>query len=290
MIMENQQKAAAGATYQKRYEQKYLLNEEQYQAVTALLGGSFCPDTYGKSVVYSVYYDTADYRIIRNSFTKSAYREKLRLRSYGAPGAGDTVYVELKKKYQGVTYKRRFPLPFERLNGDDAPPLPPAEKGPLYDEFAWFYKRYDLSPAFFIVYDRLALRGVDDNRLRITFDTNIRFRRGGFTEGLVECSRWTPVLSGPQYLMELKTVNAVPLDVSRGLSRAGVFPAAFSKVKRAYQTMVKPKLAGLDNTMNRETGPIKFCQTVIREPQFADTDEYAGKQFNLVELPLKDAI
>jgi hypothetical protein len=207
-------------------------------------------------VVYSVYYDTADYRIIRNSFTKNAYREKLRLRSYGAPGAEDTVYVELKKKYQGITYKRRFPVSFETLNSDAALPLPPPEKSPLCDEFTWFYKRYDLSPAFFIVYDRLALRSVDDPRIRITFDTNIRFRRGGFTEGLAACSRWANILSGPRYLMELKTVNAVPLDLSRGLSRAGVFPAAFSKVKTAYQIMVKPKLINLED-MNHEAEPLK---------------------------------
>jgi hypothetical protein len=241
--MKNQ---STGATYLKRYEQKYLLDEEQYRAVTALLGGNFCPDTYGKSVVYSVYYDTGDYRIIRNGFTKSAYREKLRLRCYGAPGTEDTVYVELKKKYQGLTYKRRFPVPFAALSGNAAPPLPPAEKRPLYDEFAWFYKRYDLSPAFFIVYDRVALQDPDDPSIRITFDTNIRFRRGGFTEGLVECSRWTPILRGPRCLMELKTVNAIPPDLSRGLSLAGIFPVSFSKVKTAWQLTVKPKLIELD--------------------------------------------
>jgi hypothetical protein len=257
-----------GATYQKRYEQKYLLNEEQYQAVTTLLSGNFCPDTYGKSVVYSVYYDTPGYRIIRNSFTRAGYREKLRLRSYGSPDMGDTVYIELKKKYNGVTYKRRFPVSFEDLGGDTLP-LPPPEKSPLYDEFAWFYKRNDLSPAFFIVYDRLALRGVEDPRIRITFDTNIRFRQGGFTEGLVECSRWMPILSGPHYLMELKTVNSVPLDLSRGLSRAGVFPVSFSKVKTAYQTLVKPKLVNLtygplceDPTLPFETDELQLKEAI----------------------------
>ncbi|GHU75826.1 molecular chaperone [Spirochaetia bacterium] len=235
---------SAGATYLKRYEQKYLLNEEQYRAVQTLLGGRFRPDSYGESVVYSVYYDTGDYRIIRSGFTKSAYREKLRLRCYGAPGADDTVYVELKKKYQGITYKRRFPVPFSCLNDDGAPPLPP-EKQPLYGEFAWFYKRYDLSPAFFIVYDRTALEGVDDPNVRITFDTNIRFRRGGFAEGLLECSRWTPILQGPHYLMELKTVNAVPFDLCRSFSEAGIYPVSFSKVKTAWQATIKPKLINL---------------------------------------------
>ncbi|MDR0877122.1 MAG: polyphosphate polymerase domain-containing protein [Treponema sp.] len=258
------QEAAAGATYLRRYEQKYVLNEDRYQGVMELLGGNYYPDIYGKSIVYSVYYDTSDNRIIRKAFTKGGYREKLRLRSYGAPEhstetmassrervlgspleTGATVYVELKKKYRGLTYKRRFPVSFGSFDDSGVPPLPSPEKRGLYAEFAWFYRRYDLSPAFFIRYDRLALRCTDNPTIRITFDTNICFRRGGFTsgqaDGLVPFSNWTPILSGPYYLMELKTVNAIPLDLSRGLSRAGIFSVSFSKSKIAYQLMVKPK-------------------------------------------------
>jgi hypothetical protein len=242
------QETAAGATYLKRYEQKYVLTGDQYQEVTEFLGGRFYPDTYGKSLIYSSYYDTSDYRIIRNAFTRSGYREKLRLRSYGTPETGDTVYVELKKKYQGITYKRRFPVSFAISS---TPPLPPPEKRGLYEEFTWFYRRYDLSPAFVIRYDRLALRCVDNPLIRITFDTNIYFRRVGFTEKL-ECPRWAPILPESRYLMELKTVNAVPLDLSHGLSRAGVFPVSFSKSKTAYQIMIKP-----DNDSRRMGNTLK---------------------------------
>jgi hypothetical protein len=257
--------AAAGvpvtaATYLKRYEQKYLLNEKQYRSVTELLNGRFTADVYGKSVIYSVYYDTDDYRIIRKAFTPgTAYREKLRLRSYGEPQRpDDTVYVELKKKFQGMTYKRRFAVPFGSLGGGtgDAPPLPSlpaassegsstaANSSSLYGEFAWFYQRYALSPKFFIVYDRLALQDSTNPFIRITFDTNIRCRRGGFFESTQRCSEtprcseWASLTDENQYLMEMKTVTAVPLYVSRFLSSSHIFPVSYSKLKTAYRKTI----------------------------------------------------
>ena len=44
------------------------------------------------------------------------YKEKFRLRSYGVPGPEDTVFLELKKKYKGVIYKRRAMLPLTEAN------------------------------------------------------------------------------------------------------------------------------------------------------------------------------
>ena len=51
------------------------------------------------------------YRLIRASLEKPAYKEKLRLRSYGVTEPGGEVFLELKKKYKGIVYKRRITLP-----------------------------------------------------------------------------------------------------------------------------------------------------------------------------------
>ena len=105
-----------------RYECKYILDERQYAAFMKVLGTVAHADEYGPSTVCSVYYDTEDYRLIRASVEKPAYKEKLRLRSYGVASADSTVFVELKKKCRGVVFKRRIPMTAEQarryINGD----------------------------------------------------------------------------------------------------------------------------------------------------------------------------
>ena len=92
----------------KRYEKKYLLNEKQYFSVLEVLKDCALPDKYGKSTVCSIYYDTPDKRLIRASIERPVYKEKLRLRSYGVPNDSTDCFLELKKKYKGVVYKRQM--------------------------------------------------------------------------------------------------------------------------------------------------------------------------------------
>ena len=97
----------------KRYEIKYLLTPEQKQRLLEAMASYMSLDKYGRTVIRNVYLDTPNYRLIRKSLEKPVYKEKLRLRSYRQVGGTDTVYVELKKKYKGVVYKRRILLPEE---------------------------------------------------------------------------------------------------------------------------------------------------------------------------------
>ena len=110
----------------KRYEKKYLMTAEQFEALWQALAPHVRPDEYGHSVVCSVYYDTEDFALIRHSLDKPVYKEKLRVRSYGVPDAEGTVFVELKKKFKGVVYKRRIQMTAadaERwLAGEQPPP------------------------------------------------------------------------------------------------------------------------------------------------------------------------
>ena len=95
----------------KRYELKYLLTQQQKQAVLSAMESHMALDRYGRTTIRNLYYDTDNYRLIRRSMEKPEYKEKLRLRSYSQVGSEDLVFVELKKKYQSVVYKRRISLP-----------------------------------------------------------------------------------------------------------------------------------------------------------------------------------
>ena len=160
------------------------------------------------------------------------------MRSYGVPADGDGVFAEIKKKYAGVVYKRRITLPptdaaaFLRT-GKSAAPL-----GQIGREIAWFQRTYRAEPKVFLAYDRAAFAGVDDPAVRITFDTDIRWRTTALD--LRRGDYGTPLLPPGQILMELKLPGACPLWLSRALTDIGARQTSFSKYGACYKTCILP--------------------------------------------------
>ncbi len=54
----------------KRYELKYLLTQAQKQAVLAAMAEHMEPDSYGRTTIRNIYFDTENYRLIRRSIDK----------------------------------------------------------------------------------------------------------------------------------------------------------------------------------------------------------------------------
>jgi hypothetical protein len=217
----------------KRFEKKYLLSAEQYAALWERLASYLEPDEYPESTVCSIYYDTADYRLIRHSIEGPVYKEKLRLRSYGVPGPEDTVFVELKKKYKGVVYKRRVGMPEAEAAAWLDLGRAPAEDSQMIREISWFLQSVRPLPRVFLACDRLAWRAKEEEELRITFDRDIRWRE----EELDLCAgdRGEPLLEPGQVLMEIKIPGAAPLWLARLLSELSLFPCSFSKYGTCYK-------------------------------------------------------
>lgn len=224
-------------TYQavfKRHEKKYLLTTQQYAAIQELLDKRMQRDRYGVHTVSSVYLDTDNYEIIRESIAKPVYKEKLRLRSYGTPAPGDTVYLELKKKVDGIVYKRRTGMRLreaERFLRSGIRPSGGSEQ--ILQEIEWFLGRRELHPAAVISCDRLALSGREDPNLRLTFDFNMRGRDHALS--LAAGSSGEPLISPENCLMEAKTAGALPLWLTRFLSENEIFPVSFSKYGTYYR-------------------------------------------------------
>ena len=95
----------------QRYEIKFLLTRKQKECILKAMEPYMELDAYGRSTIRNIYYDTDNYRLVRKSLEKPVYKEKLRVRSYSAAAPDDKVFVELKKKYKGVVYKRRITIP-----------------------------------------------------------------------------------------------------------------------------------------------------------------------------------
>ena len=90
----------------KRYELKYMLTRAQKEKILQAMAPYMALDRYGKNTVRNIYFDTNDYRLIRRSIEKPAYKEKLRMRSYSRESGTSPVFVELKKKYKHIVYRK----------------------------------------------------------------------------------------------------------------------------------------------------------------------------------------
>lgn len=219
----------------QRYELKYIMTRRQQEAVLAAMGSHMVADDYAHSSIRNLYLDTPDFRLIRRSLEKPVYKEKLRVRSYGLAGEADAVFVELKKKYRSVVYKRRLSMPQDQVQGcfDGSRPWPDTQIGGELAYAASFYP--DLRPAVFLSYERDAYHGVEDPDFRVTFDTEIRYRREELT---LTADPWGVLLLPPdQVLMELKAAGGLPLWMVRALSRQRLFQTSFSKYGAAYRHM-----------------------------------------------------
>lgn len=113
----------------QRHELKYLLSPQQKSAVFAAMQGHMEGDRFQDSSISNLYFDTPDFLLIRRSLEKPTYKEKLRMRSYGIAKPDAMVFIELKKKYKSVVYKRRVSLPLAQaenflLRGSMVGPVP----------------------------------------------------------------------------------------------------------------------------------------------------------------------
>lgn len=221
----------------KRREIKYLLDDDAYNSLKERLQARLFEDEHGRSTICNIYYDTPDFRIIRKSLEKPVYKEKLRLRSYGTAGAEDKVFVELKKKYNGIVYKRRETLTLaqsdEYLAGHTKAPCDTQ----IFREIDWFRDYYgNLKPAMYISYEREAYYSLENPNLRITFDRNIMYR--SYNLSLAAGVEGESILEPGQHLMELKAGGAIPVWLTKILDELGIYPASFSKYGRAYLSQV----------------------------------------------------
>ena len=221
----------------KRYEMKYLLTQQQKQRLLAEMAPYMQLDQYGRTTIRNIYFDTEDYRLIRHSMEKPAYKEKLRLRSYEQAGETDPVFVELKKKYDSVVYKRRVVMPQQQAirwlcNGEPQP-----ETSQILREIEYFRSFYEtLRPTVFLSYEREAYYCTNGEDFRVTFDENILSRQENIS--LSSEPGGIPLLPEGMVLLELKTPGGIPLWMSRFLSRERIFKTSFSKYGTAYRDQI----------------------------------------------------
>lgn len=219
----------------KRHEIKYLITINQYINLMDYLSDKVEKDVFYKSTICNVYYDTDNFELIRKSIEKPIYKEKLRIRSYDKPTCDSSVYVELKKKYDHIVYKKREKIAYKYILNNSF--LEGAETQ-IDKEIKYFNDFYGgLTPKIFLSYEREAYYFKDDKQIRITFDTNIKYRTENVN--LLPSISDIKLLPNNFVLMELKVPFSIPYNLAKYLSSEKIFKTSFSKYGTAYKQIHK---------------------------------------------------
>ena len=230
----------------KRYELKYILSLKQKETILSAMAPYMKLDKYGRTTIRNLYYDTDTYLLIRRSVEKPTYKEKLRVRSYSKASSDSTVFVELKKKYDGVVYKRRLSLPTRKAMAWLDKARHPDTHTQIANEIDYFSQLYGtLRPRVFLSYEREAYYANDGSDFRITFDDTILCRQNDLS---LESDVYGTLLLPKGYvLMEIKCSGGIPLWMTKVLSQEKIYKTSFSKYGTAYKTMIYPQLSGMQN-------------------------------------------
>ena len=221
----------------RRYELKYLLTMAQKETVLKAMQPYMTLDKYGRTTIRNLYYDTDSYLLIRRSIEKPAYKEKLRIRSYSQTDDNSTVFVELKKKYKHVVYKRRISLPYTDATAWLSREKHPAKHTQIANEIDYFLDYYGfLHPTVFLSYERKAYYCNDGSDFRVTFDDNILCRQEDLS--LESEVYGTPILPEGKVLMEIKCSGGIPLWMTQVLSKERIYKTSFSKYGTAYGMLI----------------------------------------------------
>ena len=244
----------ANQTIFKRYEIKYMLDTNQLSMLKNEMKNYMIADEHGKSTICSLYFDTPQYLLIRRSMDHPMYKEKLRLRSYGVADKDTTVFVELKKKYDSVVYKRRVAMT-EAEACDYLLNHRQVMDTQITREIDYCMDMYKgIAPAMLLTYEREAYYAKDDHEFRVTFDQNILWR--DYDLNLCSGIYGNPILKENQVLMEVKTAGAIPMWMVRFLRDNGIYKTSFSKYGTAYRTLynASDNLLGIEASGSRVNG------------------------------------
>lgn len=223
----------------RRVEEKYLLTKEQYEVLFEVIGEYIEKDKFFETTICNIYFDNKNHDLIINSMEKPAYKHKVRLRSYGVPTLRDDVFLEIKFKYKNVVGKRRVKFKLEefkdyivdhQFDHDDQ----------IMKEIDYLFDLYKLKPAYFIAYDRKSYCECGNRNLRITIDTNLRSRKDLLSLELGDEGQL--YFEEEMYIMEIKTLGAMPLWLVRSLSKLGIYPTSFSKYGSIYKKDKEEKI------------------------------------------------
>lgn len=221
----------------RRIESKYIVNSFQKEELTKELlkhmeYDKFCvgEKTYK---IQNIYYDTDDQAVISRSIEKPTYKQKLRLRKYDS----GELFLEIKKKSEGVVGKRRISLTMEELKRWMEDAVPPVRTKyvdqHIIQEISYYLKCTRFKENVYISYERLGFFDKNDKEFRVTFDSDIHTKRNNFDFDTDDYEE--NLLPDGTYILEIKSVRNYPIWLVNKLNELKIYRHSFSKYGTEYK-------------------------------------------------------
>lgn len=229
-----------------RYEMKYLISESRAAAIVRFIEPYLKLDHYSKLQpsgfypIVSLYLDSNDLRLCKESLLGVLKRFKLRIRSY-TDDPSYPRFFEIKRRANTVIIKSRA-----RVKTEDVPTLlsgryvPPAHdyKADVdaIRQFQLYMKSIDAKPLVLVRYLRRAYEGDSENRVRVTFDRQLAYNVTKTPEVMLKGRGWQPnPLTLNSVILEMKFTGRYPAWLGRMVSYFDLRQRSVSK----YATSVK---------------------------------------------------
>ena len=223
------------ANFFRRVEKKYIITQKQYLALQDAIKDKMQEDEHGRSIICNIYFDTDQYELIRHSITKPVFKDKVRLRSYNIPTKKDTIYLEIKRKYDGIVSKRRIETTLNDFYSyiENSNSL---KENQIKKELDYYFKHYNLKETMFLSYERMAYYDIQNRDFRLTFDSNILARN--YDLQIEKGNYGVSILDKEKLIMEVKTLGAMPMWFVKILDELNIYPCGFSKYGEAYKELI----------------------------------------------------
>lgn len=221
----------------KRKEIKYLITNDTKETLLSKIKDHLILDSHGISKISSLYLDTDSFLLIRNSMEGKVYKEKLRIRAYNEISNNSKVFFEIKKKYKRIVYKRRIKCTYQQALDYIYNDIKPCNSQ-IMDEINYAMKFYDYpKPSFLISYIREAYYDLENDNLRITFDSKVNYQTNHLD--LTKNKMGKQILDDHMFIMEIKVDGAMPLWLVKVLDELKIRPCSYSKYKNSYLDYIK---------------------------------------------------
>jgi hypothetical protein len=168
----------------KRYELKYRIPEAIAEKVKGFVTTYIGPDPYtrrwpnGQYPICSIYFDSSQFDLFRETVMDKANRFKLRIRGYDDE-PNSPVFFEIKRKLNGIIYKSRAKARKDQiaeiLKGHFLPPQATEADRTTLKQFVHYAQCLMARPIVSVQYRREAFEGETETRARVTFDRQLQY-------------------------------------------------------------------------------------------------------------------
>jgi len=212
--------ASVDRTVKSRHEMKYLVSEAKAAAIAQFIRPYVQPDRYsklqrgGSYPVVSLYLDSDNLQLCRESLTGQKNRFKLRIRSY-TDELDYPRFFEIKRRVNNVIIKSRA-----QVSDRDVPtllagsPLPPQDyttDEEALNQFQLYIKCIDAKPVVLVRYMRQAFEGDSETRVRVTFDRELCYKMTRAPQVRLEGTGWQrSSLTMGKVILEIKFTDRYP--------------------------------------------------------------------------------